>query len=88
MLSHLDIDISKFIYDSSYKKEAILSLARLEYSPVYNIGAFTNYYRQGQAPVFQIALSLCHHHNIEDWNLYMSHLDWLLTESGFVNPLI
>lgn len=53
-----------------------------------NTAGFTNFYRQGQAPVFQIALSLCHHHNIEDWNLYMSHLDWLLTESGFVNPLI
>ena len=66
--------------DSSYKKEVIMSLAR--YSILSNTYYYYCVYRQGEEVVFDIALSLSVHHSINEWELYMRHLDWLLTESG------
>ncbi|XP_019858990.1 PREDICTED: neuroblastoma-amplified sequence-like [Amphimedon queenslandica] len=40
--------------------------------------------RQGKEAVFDIALSLSAFHSVDKWELYIRHLDWLLTDSSYL----
>ena len=89
------ISVEQFVQDKEYKRETILQLARYGESVwiinfIFNkslckwIGArdVLGLARNGDENVYGTAVLLANRHNISLWDVYFSHLDWMLTDSG------
>lgn len=87
------VDVHRFSTDSDYKKETILGLTEYEDvctelcspSEERNLIFFVPPCRTLDDGVYKIALSLAKRYSVPLWEVYMTHLEFLFTDSGYVH---
>jgi hypothetical protein len=81
------VDISRFTQDEEYKRETILGLTMyvrcVSFFSVEIVEEFILFFccRSVDDEIFETAISLAERYDISKWEMFMSHLEWLFTDS-------
>lgn len=90
------VDVQRFSSDSDYKKETILGLTEWaghvrDIHAIFLLRALRQilfpvcFCRTLDDSVYKIALSLAKRYSIPLWEVYMTHLEFLFTDSGYMH---